>query len=107
MTTLASPDRRVKTSSNPNRAELSDSPRLFSLRRAAGFVRHAIRVDVAILTGDRSGRFLGTVGLLQVSKAAALRLLKRLRGCGGKSILCFEVEHGLILGATSLLHLMD
>jgi hypothetical protein len=102
--TLSAP--RVKAG-NPNRAELSDSPRLFSLRRAAGFVRHAIRVEVACLTGDKSGRYLGTVGLLQTSKAAALRLLKDLRRCGGRTILAFEIGESLILGATSLLHLMD
>src|SRR5258707_1127434 len=103
MLTLSAPTTRVK----PSRPELSDSPQRCPLRRAAGFVRHAIRVEVACLTGDKSGRFLGTVGLLQPSKAAAIRMLKSLRRCGGRTVLCYEIGERLILGATSLLHLMD
>jgi hypothetical protein len=40
------------------------------LGHAAGLAPHAIRVQVACLTGDKSGRYLGTVGLLKTNKAA-------------------------------------
>jgi hypothetical protein len=76
MNTLASPAPRVKVS----RPELSDSPGPFPLRRAAGFIRQAIRVDVAVLTGDKSGRLLATVGLVQIGKAAARRPTPRRAG---------------------------
>jgi hypothetical protein len=86
---------------------LTDSPRPFRLRRVAGFIRQAILLDVAILTGDKSGRLLATVGLVQIGKAAARRLLKTLRRCGAKSVFCCELGESLVIGATSAIHLMD
>lgn len=77
-------------------------PRPFKLRKAAGLVRKAARVGLAVLTGDRAGVGQG-VALVPVSRAAALEALKRMRTVGTRTVLLCELAGTLTIGATSLL----
>jgi hypothetical protein len=93
---------------NVNRCAVPDGmARRFGLRRAAGLVRRAEQVAVAVLTGDRSGGFLASVCLVTISKAQALRVLQGMRAVGTRSVLLADVAGTLAIGATSIIPLTD
>ncbi len=90
----------------PRQAQPDATPRRFRLRRAAGLIRRASEVNLAVLTGDKAG-VRASVGLVPVSRASALRTLRGLRRVGARSVLVSELAGVLVLGATSVLPLID
>jgi hypothetical protein len=76
-------------------------PRPFRLRRAAGLVRRAAHVGMAVLTGDRGGRVLAQVCVIWVTREQALRALREMRACGARTVLVSQLADTLTLGATS------
>lgn len=82
--------------------QIDGTPRAVRLRAAAGLVRRAARVSLAVLTGDQAqvGR---AVALVPISRAAALRALKGMRRTGTRAVLLSQLAGTLTIGATSLL----